>query len=314
MQVCVGAAVRVSFEQGNGTAYPKISHGTTLTVADLFSPCVRGNFRIVKRRLVTGAYAAFILLGLGWAGWAALSTAGLETIAGGWLGPDATVTSVPRLGQLPWFALMIAVAFYAIWQAVAAQRGMLHRSLRPWVLAAVLCNALWVSFLERDRIGASLAFGIMLLAVLVRIVVMIAKSQLLQQVDRWITRASFGLFTGWLSVIVLAEAVAFCAVSGADSSTLMFKGACALAVLLLALFLCAMSFKNPLGIYLNAGALWVISAIIVDRYTGHANSPAFATVLSVAAVLMCACLFSAVRTRIRALLARRDSQLPPSSQ
>ncbi|HCJ53821.1 hypothetical protein, partial [Glutamicibacter sp.] len=74
----------------------------------------------MKRRLVTGAYAAFILLGLGWAGWAALSTAGLETIAGGWLGPDATVTSVPRLGQLPWFALMIAVAFYAIWQAVAA--------------------------------------------------------------------------------------------------------------------------------------------------------------------------------------------------
>ncbi|RWZ79773.1 hypothetical protein [Glutamicibacter sp. HZAU] len=255
----------------------------------------------MKTRLVTVGYAAAILLGLGWAAWAVLSAAGLEDIAGGWLGPDATVASVPPIGQLPWFGLMAAVAFYAIWQCLPQERTGLHHRLRPWVLGAVLCNALWVAFLERDRIGASLAFGLLLLALLIRIVVMVGRTAALRQVDRWITRASFGLFAGWLSVIVLAEAVAFTAHSGADAGSLMFKGACALAVLLLALFLSAVSFKNPMGIYLNAGALWVIGWIIADRYTGQSTSPGFATVLSVAAILMLLCLFSALRTRIRAL-------------
>ncbi|MGV2953640.1 hypothetical protein ACNPM8_15955 [Glutamicibacter sp. AGC46] len=262
----------------------------------------------MKRRLVTGGYAAIILLGLGWAAWAVLSAAGLETLAGGWMGQDATVTSVPRIGQLPWFGLMAAVAFYAIWQCMPQERTGFHRRLRPWVLGAVLCNALWVAFLERDRIGTSLVFGLLLLALLIRIVVMIGKTPALQQVDRWITRASFGLFAGWLSVIVLAETVAFAALSGADASSLMFKGACALSVLLLALFLSAVSFKNPMGIYLNAGALWVIGWIIVDRYTGHATSPGFATVLSIAAILMLLCLLSALRTRIRKLRPPAASQ------
>lgn len=143
----------------------------------------------MKRRLVTGGYAAIILLGLGWAAWAVLSAAGLETLAGGWMGQDATVTSVPRIGQLPWFGLMAAVAFYAIWQCLPQERTGFHRRLRPWVLGAVLCNALWVAFLERDRIGTSLVFGLLLLALLIRIVVMIGKTPALQQVDRWITRA-----------------------------------------------------------------------------------------------------------------------------
>lgn len=255
-------------------------------------------------KLVAGGYAAAILLGIGWAAWSVLAATRLEDIAGGWLGQDATVASVPLAGQLPWFALMLAVGCYAIWQCLPHHGNALHRTLRPWVLGAVLLNALWVGSLHNDQIGLSLAFGIGLLALLTRIVMLIDRATLLQRVDRWITRACFGLFTGWLSVMVLAESVAFAAVLGGDPDSLMFKGACALALLLLALFLCAVSFKNPMGIYVNAGALWVIVWIILDRYTGHSSSPAFATVSTLAAVLMLLCLLSALRTRIRRLLSQ----------
>ncbi len=185
-----------------------------------------------------------MVLGLSWAVWAVMTAPDLDEIAGGWLGQDATVSSVPLVGQLPWLGIMLALAAYAIWQGVSRWKVAVHRKIRP----------------------------------------------------------CFGLFAGWLSMIIVAEALAFSAMHAGNPDSLMFKGTSALAVILLGLFLSAISFKNPMGIYLNAGALWVLSCIIIDRYSGHATSPLFATVCLVAAVLMLICLVSALRTRIQRIL------------
>lgn len=259
-------------------------------------------FKIVELKLVSGGYAVLMLLGLSWAVWAVFAAPDLEDIAGGWLGQDATVSSVPLIGLLPWFALILCLAAYAIWQGVSRWQVRVHREIRPWVLAMVLFNAVWVLCLQRGLIGLSLFSGAALLAVLIRIVVALDRSTLEHQIDRWITRACFGLFAGWLSVIIVAESLAFAAMHHGNPHSLMFKGSSALAIILLALFLCAVSFKNPMGIYLNAGALWVLVWIILDRYSGHATSPIFATVCLVAAVMMLICLISALRTRIRRIL------------
>ncbi|WP_334122574.1 hypothetical protein [Glutamicibacter sp.] len=256
----------------------------------------------MELKLVSGGYATLMVLGLSWAVWAVMTAPDLDEIAGGWLGQDATVSSVPLVGQLPWLGIMLALAAYAIWQGVSRWKVAVHRKIRPWVLAMVLFNAIWVLCLRRELIGFSLIAGFILLAVLIRIVWVIDRSLLVQHVDRWITRACFGLFAGWLSMIIVAEALAFSAMHAGNPDSLMFKGTSALAVILLALFLSAISFKNPMGIYLNAGALWVLSCIIIDRYSGHAASPLFATVCLVAAVLMLICLVSALRTRIQRIL------------
>jgi len=237
--------------------------------------------------------------------WAVLTAPALEDIAGGWLVQDATVSSVPLIGQLPWVGLMAALGAYAIWQGLSRWQIAVHRKIRPWVLAMVLFNAIWVLCLQRELIGLSLLSGLALLVVLARIVMLIDHSVLEQHIDRWVTRACFGLFAGWLSVIIVAEALAFAAMHHGNPNSLMFKGASALAMVLLALFLCAVTFKNPMGIYLNAGALWVLAWIILDRYSGHATSPVFATVALIAAVLMLICLISALRTRIQRI---RSSQ------
>ena len=262
----------------------------------------RDKFKIVEFKLVSGGYAALMLLGLGWAVWAVLTAPALEDIAGGWLGQDATASSVPLIGLFPWLGLMAALGTYAIWQGLSRWHIEVHRKIRPWVLGMVLLNAMWVLCLQRELIGVSLIAGLALLAVLARIVLAIDRSVLVQHVDRWVTRACFGLFAGWLSVIIVAEALAFAAMHHGNPDALMFKGASALALILLALFLCAVTFKNPMGIYLNAGALWVLAWIILDRYSGHDTSPVFATVCLVAAALMLICLLSALRTRIRRIL------------
>ncbi|MFY9679168.1 hypothetical protein, partial [Glutamicibacter protophormiae] len=59
--------------------------------------------------------------------------------------------------------------------------------------------------------------------------------------------------------------------------------------------------KKPIGIYMNAGALWVVLWITVDRYAWQASSPLFAGVASVATLLLLLCLASALRTRLRRL-------------
>jgi len=267
-----------------------------------FAHVNRDKFKTVEIRLVSGAYSALMLLGLSWALWAVLAASNLVDVAGSWLERDAFVSSVPLPGLLPWLGLMAALGLYAIWQGIARWRLELHRRMRLWVLAVVLFNALWVLCLKQEMIGLSLLCGYVLLAILIRIAIMIDRSFLVHQIDRWLTRACFGLFAGWLALIILAQTIAFVAIHHGDPNSLMFKGATALVLVLLALFLCAISFKNPIGIYLNAGALWVLVWIIIDRYTGRDSSPLFATASLVAAILMLICLLSALRTRIRKIL------------
>lgn len=254
--------------------------------------------------LVSICYALVIFAALGWAvfGTGAIRGSHLGQIAGGWLEPDATVMAVPLVGQLPWFALMAGLGIYAVWQCMPTARHTdLHGKLRPWVLALVLFNALWLQLLQRDRMGFSLLFALLMLLVLTRIAVMIDRVTLRNNMDRWITRSSFGLFTGWLGIIVLGEAAAWLAALGVDSNRLMFKGIAALVLLLVSLLLCALTFKKPIGIYMNAGALWVVFWITIDRYAWQASSPLFAGVASVATLLLLLCLASALRTRLRRL-------------
>ncbi|MFJ2620115.1 hypothetical protein [Glutamicibacter sp. NPDC087344] len=255
-------------------------------------------------------YALAIFAALIWAvfGTGAIRGAHLGQIAGGWLEPDATVMAVPLIGQVPWFGLMAGLGIYAVWQCMpTARHSELHGRLRGWVLALVLFNALWLQLLQRDRMGFSLIFALLMLAVLVRIVVMIDRAELCNNMDRWITRASFGLFTGWLGIIVLGEAGAWLAALGVDSTRLMFKGIAALVLLLVSLLLCALTFIRPIGLYINAGALWVVFWITIDRFFWQVSSPLFAAVSSIATLLLCLCLISSLRTRIHRLRHRDEN-------
>ncbi len=257
--------------------------------------------------LVSILYALVVFAGLGWAvfGTGIMHGSHLGPTAQGLLERDATVMSIPVAGQLPWLGLMLGLALYALWQCTPTARHTdVHGRLRPWVLLVVVLNALWLQLLQRDRIGPSLVCALLLLAVLVLVDVMIGRTTLHNNMDRWITRASFGLFTGWLGIIVLAEAVTWIAVLGFDPHRLMFKGVTAFILLIASLVLCVATFKQAMGIYINAGALWVVFWITIDRITWQVASPLFASVATIAALLLLLCLVSALRTRLRRLAGR----------
>ena len=114
--------------------------------------------------LVSICYALVVFAALNWAvfGTGAIRGSHLGQIAGGWLEADATVMAVPLVAQLPWFALMAGLGIYAVWQCMPTARHTdLHGKLRPWVLALVLLNALWLQLLQRDRMGFSLLFALL---------------------------------------------------------------------------------------------------------------------------------------------------------
>ncbi|WP_313813441.1 hypothetical protein [Glutamicibacter sp.] len=266
--------------------------------------------------LVSICYAVAVFAGLVWAvfGTGILYGAHMGPTAHGLFERDATVMAVPIAGQVPWLGLMVGLAVYAVWQCTpTARHTQLHGRLRPWVLLVVVLNALWLQLLQRDRVGPSLLCAIGLLATLIMIDIMISRTRLCSNMDRWITRASFGLFTGWLGIIVLAELVTWIALLGPDPQQIMFKGAAAFILLILCLVLCVATFKQALGIYVNAGALWVVFWITLDRITWQEASPLFATVSTVATLLLLLCLVSALRTRIRALRSHPNTGRDQSS-
>lgn len=251
--------------------------------------------------LVSICYALAIFTGLVWAvfGTGVVTGQFLGPRASGWLSPGANLMAIPPTAQLPWFALMAGLGCYAIWQCTpTARHTELHARARGWILLLVLLNALWLQSLQRDQLGPSLLMLLGMLAVLIRLAVMIDKAPLHNQMDRWITRACFGLFTGWLSVITLAQVGAWLASHGVDPGHSIFRGAITLALLLLALVLCALTFKRPMGLYVNAGALWVIGWLVIGRYQVHAPAPVFTLTATVAGLLMLLCLLSATRTRL----------------
>lgn len=261
--------------------------------------------------LVSICYAVLVFAGLSWA------VLGTGVLTGSHLGPrasklltqDATVMSIPLPGQLPWFGLMLGLAIYAVWQSTpTARHTYLHGRLRPWVLAVVFLNALWLQLLQRDRITAGLLCAAALLAALVVIVLMIERTPLHGNMDRWITRASFGLFTGWMGITLAAQVVASTAMEWFNPDSLVFKGSAALLLLLLCLVICVATFKHAMGIYVNAGALWVVAWITVDRIAWRDSSPMFAAVAAIASLLLLLCLASALRTRLRRFFAARGGR------
>lgn len=257
------------------------------------------------RRSVSIAYALLIWAALLWAvfGTGVLDSQHLGQIGGGWLVRDATVMAIPITAQIPWFFIMLSLGVYAVWQATPAARAtQLHVLLRPWILTLVVLNAGWLQLLQWDKIGLSLLISALMVTVLIRIVIHVGRTFMVNHTDRWITRSTLGLFLGWLLIITLGQGVAWLAFIGVNPRTMMFKGTAAFVLLMLSLALCAATFKNPMGIYLNAGALWVVSWIVIDRYSWGFSSPIFAIVATLAAGLLLLCLVSALRTRISRLL------------
>jgi len=231
--------------------------------------------------------------------------------AGGWLASDATVAAPASAAFAIWGLIYLGLAVYGVWQVIAPPPSdRLHARIRGWAVASVLLNGLWLQMVQWGQLGLSVVVMLVLLAVLFRIVRQISAEVLDSPTDRWVTRATFGVYLGWVLVAAIANLSAWVASLNFDTWSGTITGVMGFLVLFTGLGVCAMTFKNPMGLYVNAGSLWGIAWIAVARLAGPLQSTFVAICATVGALLMLVCLISSARRRVARLLRRSKPTSP----
>ena len=150
----------------------------------------------------------------------ALGGTPIAEAAGGVLSADATPVAPAGSAFSIWSVIYVGLAAYAIWQLTpVARRSARQAALRPWALASVLLNAAWIWSVQLELILGSVLVIVLLLAVLIRIMFILAAPRIGGMIETVVTDGTFGLYLGWVSVAFLANTYAWLADAGVDVVT-----------------------------------------------------------------------------------------------
>lgn len=255
--------------------------------------------------LVAVACAILGFCSLIWAFLASGTFLGLSMAQGvdRWLDSDGTSAAPASTAFAIWWPIYAGLAGYLVWQCLARNRAsQLHHEIRPWAVSSILLNALWLQMIQWQQLGLSVVVMLLLTAVLSTAVRLISTQVLYSATDRWVTRATFGIYLGWILMAAIANLVAWLSSLQYPPLTEALKPFTALLILLAGLAICALTFKNPMGIYVNVGSLWAVVWIAVARVNGPLYSASVALCASIAAALMLICLLSSLRHRVPGLV------------
>lgn len=163
--------------------------------------------------LIVTAFAIFTaFLGSG-----AIGGTPIAEAAGGALSADATPLAPASTAFSIWSVIYAGLAGYAIWQLFpAARRSPRQKHLRPWAIASVVLNAVWIWTVQFDQVWASILVITVLLAVLIRIMYILGEPRTGGWPDLILTEATFGLYFGWVLVATFANLFAFLSDAGLD--------------------------------------------------------------------------------------------------
>lgn len=137
--------------------------------------------------------------------------------AGGALSADATPLAPASTAFSIWSVIYAGLAGYALWQLFpVARRSPRQKHLRPWAIASVVLNAVWIWTVQFDQVWASVLVITVLLAVLIRIMYILGEPRTGGWPDLILTEATFGLYFGWVLVATFANLFAFLSDAGLD--------------------------------------------------------------------------------------------------
>jgi benzodiazapine receptor len=105
-----------------------------------------------------------------------------------------------------WGLIYTALIIFVIYQALPAQRdSRLLASITPWFLLSCAGNAAWIFAWHYNGLWLSLALMAVMLFALVRIYSLLTPASGWQ---RWAVNVPFSLYTGWITVAIIANASA----------------------------------------------------------------------------------------------------------
>jgi len=239
--------------------------------------------------IVTTVVAAF---GAGAGGGASVSEA-----ASGWYAADATPLAPATTAFSIWSVIYVGLFGYAILQLLPSRRSEPRQTVvRPWAVASMVLNALWLWVAQAGWIGASLIVIVVLLAVLC---VLFRKLRGSGPRDAWETvlvDGTFGLYLGWVAVAVVANTASWLGSLGAGDWGWPVAVAASVILLVVAAVGVALAVVGGGRLAPGAAMAWGLSWIAVGRLEGADANTAVAVAAGAAAAVI---VLATVAARVR---------------
>lgn len=188
--------------------------------------------------------------------------------AGGWLGADGTWVAPATPAFQIWSVIYAGLLAYGLWQLGAGAQSRRHDRLRPWIIASVLLNVVWLAVVQAGWLGASVVVIVLLLAVLCRILVLLESGRGRGWAERILLDGVLGLYLGWVCVATVANVAAWLASTGWYGAPLM-PPTWALVMIVVAVLVGAVTAAYDGGRFAPAAALaWGLLWVGVGRADG----------------------------------------------
>ncbi|MEY9952252.1 TspO/MBR family protein [Leifsonia sp. EB34] len=208
-------------------------------------------------------------------------------LAGGALGPDATLLAPAGPAFAIWSVIYLGLAGYAIWQALPSQAARhRQRSLGYWMLASLLLNAAWIVSVQAGLLALSVLMIALLLVVLAMAFVRLRHEPGGTTADSVLLDGTVGLSLGWVLVAAAANAAAWLQTAGFSGFGLPPE-VWAMAVLAaLAVVASALAVWDRGRLAPALASAWGLVWIAVSRVVGGLPSPVVAVTALAAGVLV----------------------------
>ena len=189
---------------------------------------------------------------------------------------------------LIWGPIYLGFLGYAVYQLLPAQRGReVHRATGWWLAASAALNAAWIlAFSTRSVLLAELLI-VALLAVLARVFGRLSRERAADTLERAALRFPVALYTGWVSLAVVAGTAATGVRLGLPGDGALATIAAVLMLLVVAGIAASVTTFGTAVVGYAAAAVWALVGIALDG-----PPPAVGVAAAVASVVV---LFAAAR-------------------
>lgn len=219
--------------------------------------------------------------------WGAGLFGGTDTseIAGGALDSDATPLAPASSAFRIWSVIYVGLILYTLWQfAPSARTSVRQQKVRPWALASIVLNSVWLWVTQLDLLVLSVFVIAALLAVLVWILVLLTRRKADGWVELVLYDGVFGLYAGWVLAATFANLWAVLVESGVEFAEEPVGGVVGIVVLAAISVIGAIAMNGRIAPSLSVA--WALAWVAVARTEGQFESELLWSSAAVAAVVV----------------------------
>lgn len=247
-------------------------------------------------QVVTAVLVA-VAIGTAFIGSGALFGTPVSEAAGGWLDEDSTWIAPASGAFRIWSVIYVGLIAYAVWQFFPSADTDRHSAARPWILAGIVLNSVWLWVVQAGWLAISTLVIAILVACLCRVLMLLERSAPTGKPEALLLDGIQGLYLGWVTIATITNVAAWLGSLGWDGRP---PGPIAWTVVLLviaALIGAALAVATRGRIAPALSLAWGLAWVAVAR--GGATALESTTVMVAAAVAAAVVLLAAVVFRLR---------------